>query len=118
MTGGLGSGDSVTEAEAARDWAVREGVPAADIVVENRSTTTFENLENAKPLLLENGLSSILVVSDPPHMRRAMMIADNLGISAQPSPTPTTRYVTWDSWLKFAILEAYFGQRCRWMANC
>ncbi len=118
MTGGLGGGDRVTEAEAARNWAVREGVPASDIVVENRSTTTFENLENVKPLLQENGLNSILVVSDPPHMRRSMMIAGNLGLNAEPSPTPTTRYVTWDNWLKFAIREAYFAQRCRWATNC
>jgi uncharacterized SAM-binding protein YcdF (DUF218 family) len=118
MTGGLGGGDRVTEAEAARNWAVREGVPASDIVVENRSTTTFENLENAKPLLRENGLDSILVVSDPPHMRRSMMIAGRLGLNAEPSPTPTTRYVAWDSWLKFAIREAYFAQRCRWTTNC
>src|SRR3712207_6648986 len=67
MTGGLGQGDRVSEAEAARDWSIARGVPPSAILVETQSRTTHENLVNARPLLAEHGLRRVLLVSDPLH---------------------------------------------------
>ena len=108
VTGGLSPEDDLTEAEASRDWLVEDGVPAEAIVLEDRSRTTIENLQFAKPVLEANGIGDVLVVSDPLHMRRALMIADRMGIAAQPSPTPTSRYQSWQTQVPFLAREVWF----------
>lgn len=118
MTGGLGPGDRLTEAEAARDWSIAHGVPAGDILIEPHSKTTEENLRLAAPLLAAAGLKRILIVSDPPHLRRALLIAGRLGLEAAPSPTPSSRYRGWRSWGEFVLRETYFMARCRLTPRC
>lgn len=118
MTGGLGDGDRLTEAEAARRWSLEQGVPSEAIVIEEASRTTQENLTFALPLLQQHGVKRVLIVSDPLHMRRATAIARWLGIEAEPSPTPTSRYVGWKSRGEFLMAEAYYLTRCRGTGHC
>jgi uncharacterized SAM-binding protein YcdF (DUF218 family) len=118
MTGGRDPGDRLSEAEAARDWSLAQGVPSEAILLEGASRTTRENLSLALPLLRQNGVRRVLIVSDPLHMRRAMAIAGQLGIAADPSPTPTSRYVGWASWFRFLVGEGYYLTRCRVTGRC
>lgn len=92
FTGGQGNRNEPTEAAAARAYAISNGIPARDILIEQRSHTTFENLVYAKQLADEHGLKQVLIVSDPMHMRRAIAMAQDVGLEAYPSPTTTTRY--------------------------
>ena len=108
LTGGRGPGDELGEAEAGRAYAMAEGVPASDVLVETASRTTFENMVNALPLLAGRSLVRVLVVSDPLHMRRAIRMARDVGIDAYPSPTPTSRYQSWASQLPMLAREVYF----------
>jgi uncharacterized SAM-binding protein YcdF (DUF218 family) len=41
-------------------------------------------------------------------MKRALTIARDVGIEAHPSPTPTSRYRTWRSKLRFLLRETLF----------
>jgi uncharacterized SAM-binding protein YcdF (DUF218 family) len=51
--------------------AIRRGVPANRIIVENRSTNTGENFERTEPLLRERGLDPrTLIVVQKPYMER------------------------------------------------
>jgi uncharacterized SAM-binding protein YcdF (DUF218 family) len=118
MTGGLGPGDRATEAEAARRWSLARGVPPEAVAVETRSRTTQENLAFAQPILARHGLKTVLLVSDPLHMRRSIAIARRLGIDAAPSPTPTSRYTGWRSWTWFLGGEAYYFVRCKASGAC
>ena len=111
FTGGVGDGQSRSESAMARSFAVRQGVPAEDILIEESSRSTKGNLEEARQLMRRHGLSSAIVVSDPLHMRRAMLIADRLGISAVSSPTPTTRYRSLNTQLPFLFRELYYLHR-------
>ncbi|WP_375450095.1 YdcF family protein [uncultured Devosia sp.] len=108
VTGGLSPEDDLTEAEASRNWLVAQGIASADVLLEDASRTTIENLAFAKPVLAANAIDTVLVVSDPLHMRRAVMIAARLGIMAQPSPTPTSRYQSWQTTLPFLAREVWF----------
>jgi uncharacterized SAM-binding protein YcdF (DUF218 family) len=108
VTGGRSPEDKLSEAEASRNWLVANGVPAEAIVEENQSRTTIENLALATPVLREAGISSVLIVSDPLHMRRAMLIASRAGLNAQPSPTPTSRYLSWQTTMPFLAREVWF----------
>ena len=94
FTGGVGWGDSRSEAEVARQYALARGVPAEAILLETTSTSTIENLANARQVGTDHGLRTYLIVSTPYHMRRAITIAEDLGMEAYTSPTRTTRWIS------------------------
>jgi len=92
FTGGRGNSGEPTESSAARRYAMRSGVPAADILIEEESRNTYENIVYAKRLADARGVRKVLIVSDPLHMKRAVAMAGDVGLAAEPSPTPSTRY--------------------------
>ena len=92
FTGGQGNRNEPTEAAAARNYALQNGVPLSDVLIEQQSHTTYENMVYAKRLADQNGLKKILIVSDPLHMKRAVTMAHDVGLDAYPSPTPTSKY--------------------------
>ena len=108
FTGGVGKGQSFSESEVARAYAITNGVRAKDILIEQQSTITYENFLEAKKITQQANIQRILVVSDPLHMKRAMMMADQLGFNAQPAPTPTSRYKTWSTKSRFLVREVFF----------
>ncbi len=108
FTGGHGPGATLAESEVARDLALKEGVPAPDILIETRSRTTYENLLEAKRVMDSAGLRTAAVVSDPLHMKRALRMSRDLGLEAVSSPTSTTRYMGWRSKATFLAREVYF----------
>ncbi len=108
VTGGLGDGETVTDAEAARDYAISVGVPAEDIIIEAKSTITEENIENAKVVMDAYSLEDAIIVSDPLHMKRAMLMCEDYGIRAYSSPTPTSMYRSLKTKLPFLLREEYF----------
>ena len=108
MTGGVGEGNIRSEADIACEYAVQQGVPADVIFEEEDSSITAENLEMAKRVMSEQGIDTALIVSDPLHMKRAMMYADDLGMKAYSSPTPTSLYRSWKTKLPFLFREEFF----------
>ncbi len=107
FTGGFGRGDNRAEAEVARTYALKRGIPGGAIFVETASRSTFDNLAEAKPILEAQRFGRVLLVSDPLHMRRAVSMARDLGIDARPSPTPTTRFVGIDAKLELLLKETW-----------
>jgi uncharacterized SAM-binding protein YcdF (DUF218 family) len=93
FTGGVGWNDARSEAEVARQYALAQGVPAAATLVETTSVSTLENLSNAQHVAAAHDLHTFLLVSTPYHMKRAMAMAEDLGMEAYTSPTRTTRWI-------------------------
>ena len=108
MTGGVGEGNIRSEADIAREYAEQQGVPAEVIFKEEESSITAGNLEMARQEMSEQGFNTALIVSDPLHMKRAMMYADDLGMKAYSSPTPTSLYRSWKTKLPFLFREEFF----------
>jgi uncharacterized SAM-binding protein YcdF (DUF218 family) len=108
FTGGQGNRNELTEAAAARAYAMKNGVPENVILIEETSHTTYENVVNAKQLADAHGLKKVLLVSDPMHMKRAVAMAADIGLEAYPSPTPTTRYQGWRSQMGSLAHETYY----------
>ena len=46
-SGGKGSDENISEAEAMKRYLLEQGIPESDILMEDRSTTTLENLKTA-----------------------------------------------------------------------
>lgn len=90
VTGGKVPGDRTTEAAVARQYARDRDVPDAAILGEDEGRNTLESLRSVAAIMRERGLTSALFVSDPTHMLRVLRIAQDLGIEAYGSPTPTS----------------------------
>ena len=108
FTGGQGNQNEPTEAAAARAYALANGIPLQDILVEQKSHTTYENVVYAKQLVDANNLKKLLIVSDPMHMKRAMTMAADIGLDAYPSPTPTTKYQSLRSQMTELARETFY----------
>jgi uncharacterized SAM-binding protein YcdF (DUF218 family) len=111
VTGGLAEGDSLSEGEAAKQYAIKHGVPSDAILVESQSKSTRENLSNAQRIMGENGLRAAVIVSDPYHLLRAGMHAERLNIQHVLSPTETTRYVGFSAKSGQLVRETYYVTR-------
>ena len=90
VTGGKLPGDRTTEAAVAQEYAIANGVPAEAIFGEDQAHNTLTSLSAVAGELRARDMESAVFVSDPTHMLRVLRIADDLGIDAFGSPTPTS----------------------------
>lgn len=84
VTGGQGYQEDIPEALAMQRFLVANGVPEASIIMEDKSTSTEENLTNAKALLAKAGIEEnqpIAVATSAFHCYRARTYAKKLGFS-------------------------------------
>lgn len=96
-SGGQGSDEEISEAQCIYDTLISLGADADRIVMENRSTTTSENMRFSREILSSLGISPdsvILVASDGYHELRAQMLAGYEGITnCYPVSAPTSWYL-------------------------
>ena len=107
LTGGYGQGSDCSDARAAMLYAQSQGVDREDMLLEESSGITQENIQNAKTIMDANDLTSAIIVSDPLHMRRAMLMAGDYGIKGYSSPTPTSRYISCKTKIPFLTRELF-----------
>lgn len=107
-TGGSIDGQSDSDAYVAKKYLVENGIPESVIITEDHSTITEENLEFSKDIMDEYGFRTALIVSDPLHMKRAMLMAKDCGIEAFSSPTQTSMYRSLKTKFPFLCREGFF----------
>jgi uncharacterized SAM-binding protein YcdF (DUF218 family) len=107
FTGGTPVLGYPSESAVGREYARLQGIPDSAILVDTKSRSTFENLVQARELMKTVGIQSILLVSDPLHMKRAMYIVGELGMDAQPAPTDSSRVQSWSSRVQFLWRETW-----------
>lgn len=84
-TGGRGTYPP-PEAEAAARVLRQRGVPPSDILLENQSTSTWENAAYASEICRAKGYKNVIIVSDPFHLWRAEHNFARCGIRGYGSP--------------------------------
>ena len=80
VSGGVTREGEPSEAQAGAQYLLGKGVPPAHIVRENAARSTHDNIALGTSVLSGLGLKSWIVVSDPYHLRRAQMLAEDMGI--------------------------------------
>lgn len=83
VTGGQGSGESLSEAEAMRRFLLKEGIAEERIIVEDQATSTYENFLYSYRILKSKesqlkGIKVIVITSDF-HMFRSKFLARRVG---------------------------------------
>lgn len=79
-SGGQGPGEEVTEAEVIREYLLLGGIAPERIIMENKSTSTVENIKFSKEFIKDKSASIVLVTSDF-HIMRATKIAEMQGLT-------------------------------------
>lgn len=107
LTGGVGVGDTISEAEVGRRYAVEAGVPLKRILIERTGISTEQSMRAVARLMRRRGLTSAVLVSDPFHMLRLRLLAGQLGILSYSSPTRTSpiREGSGEEW-RFLVRES------------
>lgn len=88
LTGGVGAGDTLSEGEVGRRYALDQGVPESALLVEREGGNSAASMAAAAQLMRENDLRSALIVSDSYHMLRLQLLARRVGIRAFRAPAP------------------------------
>lgn len=80
-SGGKGGNETVSEARAMADYLIEKGIPEDRIVLEDKSTTTLENIEYSKAIIDElGGGRYIALVTSNYHVYRALRYSRRLGM--------------------------------------
>ena len=80
-SGGNGSDEKISEAEAMEKYLLEKGIPADKIIKEDKSTTTFENLKNSKEIIeAQTGNKNIALVTSNYHVYRALRYCRKIGL--------------------------------------
>lgn len=104
VSGGQGADELTSEATAMANYLMEHGVPEADILIENRSRTTFENLTFSKAILEEEGLGKhVLVVTNSFHALRAGIFMRRLKIPGRSIGSKTAFYYLPSAWIRETV---------------
>jgi vancomycin permeability regulator SanA len=108
LTGG-GSPGEMTEAEVSRNELLKKGVKEKDILIENKSNSTLEQISYlSNNLYKKNNWKEVVIISDNFHLLRTKQICKFFGINAYTvaSETPLSTESTFNYCIKesFAVI--------------
>lgn len=79
VSGGQGKDELISEAEAMKIYLSERGIPIKNIIKEDKSTSTYENLKFSDKIIKEKEITGdIAVMSNSFHMYRVKMISKKL----------------------------------------
>ena len=90
VSGGVGRGDTISEAVVGRRYLVSHGVPEDAVVAQAEGRTTMASMSAVAGWLRPRGLRRVLLVSDPFHMFRLRLEARRTALEAYTSPTESS----------------------------
>ena len=107
MSGGQGPDEKIPEAVAMKNYALDQGIPDEEILIETHSTTTLENMRFSKDIMEREkpqGYRAIFA-SNNYHIFRAGMYAKQVGLKADGIGAKTANYYLPNAFLReFAAL--------------
>jgi uncharacterized SAM-binding protein YcdF (DUF218 family) len=107
-SGGKGPGEDISEAEAIKKELMEHGIDRSRILLEDRSTDTYENIGYSKKLLPENAKTGLLVTNDF-HIFRSKMIAEDAGLKLDVLPASTPVQAILKSYIReYLALTKYY----------
>ena len=92
-----------------RDWLVERGVPAEDVLMDDASFNTRQNIANAKKIMPED-TKRVLIVTSQYHLPRAMALAGDMGLETEGVGSPI-KLIYWPknhyrealAWVKYLL---------------
>lgn len=106
-SGGKGKDEEYTESFVMKKYLISKGVPSKNIIEENNSKTTLENLIFSKKIIKDS--NSIGVISNSFHIYRIKFFIKKMGLKIEPiyAPTPFSTLVS--SYLRESLAIIYYN---------
>lgn len=113
MSGGQGPDEKVPESQAMWEYALEQGIPAEDILMEAQSTNTLENMRFSKEIMEREKPSGYhaIFTSNNYHIFRAGMYAEDVGLKIDGIGSKTARYYLPNAFLREFIAVALMNKR-------
>lgn len=92
LSGGQGPGENITEAEAMKRYLIENGISEDRLLLEEHSTSTYENILFSKKLLPAS-INTITIITSDFHLSRARILASTLGLQSDAISAKTPRAV-------------------------
>lgn len=110
VSGGQGKDELISEAEAMEIYLSKRDIPIKNIIKEDKSTSTYENLKFSDEIIKQKGITGdIAVMSNSFHMYRVKMISEKLNFPLKTVYAETPAIVFPNYMLReyFALLNEY-----------
>lgn len=117
VSGGQGPNETISEAEAMKRYLVSNGIKEEQIIKEDKSTNTMENLKFTKKKLDEvnkkEGNYEITIVTSGFHMFRSKILAARNGFKAHGYPSSTYAVLIPNFYIReyFAVIKSFIFDR-------
>ncbi|KRK34470.1 hypothetical protein FC28_GL000561 [Lactobacillus crispatus DSM 20584 = JCM 1185 = ATCC 33820] len=98
MSGGQGPSENIPEAVAMAEYAEKLGINKNDIIIENKSKTTQQNLQFSHALMKPN--SCFCIVTSSYHVYRALVLAKRQGLKCTGYGAKTKWYFTLNAFVR------------------
>lgn len=82
VSGGTGEGQLYSEALLMRNYLMLHGVNETNIIMEDNSHSTWQNMLFSRPLLSRHNFNSVIAVSSNSHLARISLVAGRLNYPA------------------------------------
>ena len=108
-SGGQGANEALSEAQAIKNHLVDKGIDPSRILIEDKSTSTSENLEFSLNVLAKNGIQAenIAIVTDGFHQLRASLMAGEEGVNAYAVSADTRFWLVPTYWVREWLALSY-----------
>lgn len=109
LSGGQGSDEEIPESHAMAKYAEEQGVPKSDLIIEDKSKTTNENLRFSHNLMKPN--STFCLVTSSYHVYRALVLAKRQGLQCVGYGAKTKWYFTLNAFIREFIAYIVITKR-------
>jgi len=116
VTGGQGADEKIPEARAMARYLQEKGIEAGRIIIEDKSTSTFENLKYSLAKIKEidqKEKPDVLIVTNRHHIFRAKFLARRTGMNPEGLPTAIPPTIKIQSYIReyFAVIKSFIFDR-------
>lgn len=101
FSGGTDKKNGTNEAQVMKEIALILGASEEDILLEPASTSTYENFLFSKKIFSSQKFKSIILVTEPFHLPRALLVAQKRGLDIYGSPVKQS--ICWKNNKYFSI---------------
>ena len=107
-SGGKGTDEPVSEAICIRDELVKRGIPSERIILEDKSSNTYENIRNSLEIMDSLGMErNALIITSEFHQLRASMICKKAGLTSYSKSSQTYLPLLPSYWIREWFAVAY-----------
>jgi len=107
VSSGSQHANGLRQAELQAAWLERAGVPRQAIVIENRSTRTYESGAEVKRIMVAHGWKSSVIVTSQMDVPRIRLVFRKLGVAVTCLPVPEFQRPRGPDYFRSAMALAY-----------